>query len=106
MGHYASVVIHPVGGRAPGRKRRESVARDIVRAFERSALLPAGTADAAGASPATDVVGCEVLPSDVEGVRLGIGGWGFLPGITDLIFAWTWAEYLDGLDSAIPESEK
>jgi len=106
MGIYGSVVIHPVGGRAPGRKRREAVARDIVRAFERAALLPPGTADTALESPATDVVGCEKLPTDVEGVRLGIGGWGFLPGITDLIFAWTWEEYLDGLDSEIPEGER
>ena len=98
MGTYASVVIYPVGGRAPGRKRREIVARDMVRAFERAALLPPGTADAAEASPATHVVGCEDLPSDVEGVRLSIGGWGFLPGITDLIFAWTWAEYFEGLE--------
>lgn len=105
MGMYGSVVIHPIGGRAPGRKRREAVARDIVRAFERVALLPSGTADAAHASPATDLVGCKELPSGVEGVRLRIGGWGFLAGITDLIFAWTWSEYHEGLDLKIPEGE-
>ena len=103
MGIYGSVVIHPRGGRAPGRKRLEAVARDILRAFERVALLPSGTADAARASPATTVVGHEELPAGVTGVSLGVDGSSFLPGIADLIFAWTWAEYHDGLDLELPE---
>src|SRR5947209_7996227 len=61
MGIYGSVVIHPVGGRPPGRNRLELVARDIVRAFERAALLAPGTADATPASPETRVVGHEDL---------------------------------------------
>lgn len=103
MGMYGSVVIHPVGGRAPGQKRLDAVARDILRAFERAALLPPGTADAAPASPATSVVGCEDLPPGVAGVRLGVDGPTFLPGIADLTFAMTWAEYDDGLGLELPE---
>jgi hypothetical protein len=100
---YGSVVIHPIGGRAPGRKRLDAVARDIVRAFERAALLPPGTAVAAHANPTTDVVGCEELTPDVTGVSIGIDGPAFRPGIRDLIFAWTWAEYDDGLGLELPD---
>lgn len=103
MGMYGSVVIHPVRGRAPGRKRLDTVARDILRAFERAALLPRGTADAAHCSPATSVVGGEELPPDVAGVSIGVDGPVFRPSIADLVFAWTWAEYNDGVDLELPE---
>jgi hypothetical protein len=99
---YASVVIHPLGGRAPGQKRLDAVVRNIVRSFERTVLLLPGTADTAPVSPVTTVVGCREFPADVTGVSLGVDGPAFLPGITDLICALTWAEYGDGLDLDFP----
>lgn len=96
MGIYASVVIHPIGGRPPGRGRLEPVARGIVRAFERAGLLAPGTGDATPASPENRVVGNEDLPAGVAGVILPVDGRSFLPGITRLIYTRTWGEHYDG----------
>jgi hypothetical protein len=103
MGIYASVVIHPVGGRPPVRDRLEPIARDIVRAFERAELLVPGTADATPASPENRVVGHEELPAGVTGVNLAVDGRAFLPGIARLIYTRTWGEHYDGLGLAFPE---
>ncbi len=49
MGVYGSVGIYPIGGRAPRQQRMESVARDMISAFELANLLAPGTADPAPA---------------------------------------------------------
>lgn len=103
MGIYGSVVIFPIGGRAPGLKRLEAVGREIVEAFERANLLEPGTAINTPAEPETSVVGHEALPEDVTGVCLPVDGRAFLPGIADLIYTRTWGEHYEGLDLDFPE---
>jgi hypothetical protein len=102
MGLYGTTVLYSVGGRAPARKRLESVGREILWVFEDLHMLVPGTSDGleANRSPASITHLTRTDPdSSLALVHFGVDARLLRPALGELIFTMSQAEWSDGLDT-------
>ena len=96
MGMYGTIVVYPVGGRAPAPDRLESVARQTLRAFERVGLLLEGTSETVIADREITSVTAfleDDPPAGLTWVHLGVHPSDFRPALSDLVFTMSEREW-------------